>query len=138
MCIPAARPRLADLLGITLSLTCLVHCLALPLLVLLAPALGTWFAMPEWVHAAILMLALPAATFAMTDGWRRHRRALPVLLAGAGLGLLAAGLAAHEGWLALADPETADRLLTSMGAITLATAHVLNWRWRHNFRKHLR
>ncbi|MBL9065220.1 MAG: MerC domain-containing protein [Sphingopyxis sp.] len=138
MCIPAARPRLADLLGITLSLTCLVHCLALPLLVLLAPALGTWFAIPEWVHAAILMLALPAATFAMTDGWRRHRRALPVLLAGAGLGLLAAGLAAHEGWLALADPEAADRLLTSMGAMVLATAHVLNWRWRHNFREHLR
>ncbi|WP_137870270.1 MerC domain-containing protein [Sphingopyxis sp. 2PD] len=138
MCIPAARPRLADLLGITLSLTCLIHCLALPLLILLAPALGTWIAMPEWVHAAILMLALPAATIAMKDGWRRHGQALPVLLAGAGLGLLAAGLAAHEGWLALADPETADRLLTSLGAITLATAHVLNWRWRHNFREHLR
>lgn len=132
MCIPAARPRLADLLGITLSLTCLVHCLALPLLILLAPALGTWFSMPEWVHAAILMLALPAATFAMTDGWRRHRRAAPAALAASGVGLLAAGFAAHEGWLALADPETADRLLTSIGAVTLASAHLLNWRWRHD------
>jgi hypothetical protein len=138
MCIPAARPRIADLLGITLSLTCLVHCLALPLLILLAPALGTWVAMPEWVHAAILMLALPAATFAMKDGWLRHGRVVPAALAAAGVGLLAAGLAAHEGWMQLADPATADRLLTSFGAVTLATAHLLNWRWRHEFREHLR
>ena len=138
MCIPAARPRPADLLGITLSLTCLVHCLALPLLILLAPALGTWIAMPEWVHAAILMPALPAAIFAMKDGWRRHGRMAPAGLAAAGLGLLAAGLAAHEGWMALADPETADRLLTSLGAVALVTAHLLNWRWRHDYRGHLR
>lgn len=138
MCIPAARPRFADLLGITLSLTCLVHCLALPLLILLAPALGTWIAMPEWVHAAILMLALPAAIFAMKDGWRRHGRALPAMLAATGVGFLAAGLAAHEGWLALPDPESTDRLLTSLGAVALATAHLLNWRWRHVFREHLR
>ncbi|MDP3783823.1 MAG: MerC domain-containing protein [Sphingopyxis sp.] len=138
MCIPAARPRFADLLGITLSLTCLVHCLALPLLILLAPALGTWIAMPEWVHAAILMLALPAAIFAMKDGWRRHGRALPAMLAATGVGFLAAGLAAHEGWLALPDLESTDRLLTSLGAVALATAHLLNWRWRHVFREHLR
>lgn len=138
MCIPAARPRFADLLGITLSLTCLVHCLALPLLILLAPALGTWIAMPEWVHEAILMLALPAATFAMKDGWRRHGRALPAMLAAAGVGFLAAGLAAHEGWLALPDPESTDRLLTSLGAVALVTAHLLNWRWRHDFREHPR
>lgn len=138
MCIPAARLRFADLLGITLSLTCLVHCLALPLLILLAPALGTWIAMPEWVHAAILMLALPAATFAMLDGWRRHGRALPAMLAATGVGFLAAGLAAHEGWLALPDRESTDRLLTSLGAVALVTAHLLNWRWRHDFREHLR
>ncbi len=138
MCIPAARPRLADLLGITLSLTCLVHCLALPLLILLAPALGTGIAMPEWVHAAILMLALPAAIFAMKDGWRRHGRAIPAGLAAAGVSFLGAGLVAHEGWIAFTDPETADRLLTSIGAVTLASAHLLNWRWRHEFREHLR
>ncbi|MBJ7439165.1 MAG: MerC domain-containing protein [Sphingopyxis sp.] len=138
MCLPAARPRFADLLGITLSLTCLVHCLALPLLILLAPALGTWIAMPEWVHAAILMLALPAATLAMKDGWRRHGRALPALLAATGVGFLAVGVAAHEGWMALADPETADRLLTSTGAVALVTAHLINWRWRHDYLKHLR
>jgi len=131
MCLPAARPRLADLTGIVLSFTCLTHCLALPLALLLAPALSRWIALPEGVHAAILLLALPTAAIAMRDGWRRHRRIMPAVLAAAGLGLLALGLSAHEGWIAVADPETADRLLTSIGALTLAAAHLVNWRWRH-------
>jgi len=131
MCLPAARPRLADLTGIVLSFTCLLHCLALPLLLLLAPALSRWIALPEGVHAAILLLALPAAAIAMRDGWRRYRRLAPTLLAVSGLGLLALGLSAHEGWIAAADPEAADRLLTSIGALTLAAAHLVNWRWRH-------
>ena len=131
MCLPAARPRLADLTGILLSLTCLIHCLALPLILLLAPALSRWIALPEGVHAAILLLALPAAAVAMRDGWRRHRRLVPAVFAVAGLSLLALGLSAHEGWIAVANPEAADRLLTSVGALALAAAHLVNWRWRH-------
>lgn len=131
MCLPAARPRLADLTGIALSFTCLLHCLALPLLLLLAPALSRWIALPEGVHAAILLLALPAAAIAMRDGWRRYRRLSPAALAVAGLGLLALGLSAHEGWIEAANPDAADRLLTSIGALTLAAAHLVNWRWRH-------
>ncbi|NIJ35733.1 hypothetical protein FHR22_000382 [Sphingopyxis panaciterrae] len=118
-------------MGIGLSLTCLVHCLALPLLILLAPALSRWFALPEGIHAAILILAAPAALVAMHDGWRRHRRMGPGLWAAAGLTLLASGLAAHEGWIAVADPAAADRLLTSIGALGLAGAHLANWRLRH-------
>ena len=131
MCLPAARPRLADLTGILLSLTCLIHCLALPLILLLAPALSRWIALPEGVHAAILLLALPAAAVAMRDGWRRHRRLVPAVFAVAGLSLLALGLSAHEGWIAVANPAAADRLLTSAGALALAAAHLVNGRWRH-------
>lgn len=131
MCLPASRPRGADLLGVGLSLTCLVHCLALPLAILLAPALSRWLALPEGVHAAILLLALPAAAMAMIDGRQRHRRWMPAILAMLGLGLLTLGLTAHEGWIAVADREIADRLLTSAGAISLAAAHLLNWRLRH-------
>ena len=138
MCLPAARPRLADLTGILLSLTCLIHCLALPLILLLAPALSRWIALPEGVHAAILLLALPAAAVAMRDGWRRHRRLVPAVFAVAGLSLLALGLSAHEGWIAVANPAAADRLLTSAGALTLAAAHLVNWRWRHRRGGHKR
>ena len=34
MSLPTARPRRADLAGLALSATCLVHCLALPMLLL--------------------------------------------------------------------------------------------------------
>lgn len=131
MCLPSPRAQSADLAGIALSSVCLVHCLALPLALLLAPALASWLRLPEWLHAAILLLALPAALVAMTDGWRRHRRWAPPLLAAAGLALLTLGLAAHETWLVTADPESADRLLSSAGAIALVSAHLLNWRLRH-------
>lgn len=131
MCLPSPRARTADLAGIALSSACLVHCLALPLALLVAPALGSWLRLPEWLHAAILLLALPAALIAMTDGWRRYRRRTPLVLAAAGLGLLTLGLAVHEGWVAAADPETADLWLSSAGATALVTAHLLNWRLRH-------
>src|SRR3546814_16593904 len=105
MCLPAARTRLADLTGIFLSLTCLIHCLALPLAILLAPALSRWIALPEGVHAAILLLALPAAAVAMRDGWRRHQRTMPALLAVPGRGLPAPGLSGPAGWAAPPLPD---------------------------------
>ncbi|AQA00536.1 hypothetical protein BWQ93_20280 [Sphingopyxis sp. QXT-31] len=130
MPLPAAHPRLADLAGLALSATCLLHCLALPMLLLLAPALGHWIALPEWTHAAILTLALPAAFVAMRGGWARHQRSAPGVVAVIGLVLLAAGLVAHEGWIATAN-ASADTLLTTLGALGLAAAHLANWRLSH-------
>lgn len=120
--------RVADAAGIALSFACLVHCLALPMALLLAPALAAWIILPDGFHAAILILVVPAALIAMRAGWRRHRRWTPTLLAAAGLVLLLLGLAAHEALIPVADPEAADRLLTTLGALTLASAHLINWR----------
>ncbi|WOF42115.1 MerC family mercury resistance protein [Sphingopyxis indica] len=131
MCLPSSRARLFDAVGVGLSFACLIHCLALPLLLLLAPALAAWLSLPEWIHAAILLLATPAAAAAMTDGWRGHRRLAPGLLAASGLTLLGLGLAGHAGWLGTLDPEAADRWFTSAGALGLAAAHLANWRLRH-------
>src|SRR3546814_9921950 len=66
MCLPSSRVRLFDMMGVGLSFACLIHCLALPLHLLLAPALSAWLSLPEAFHAAILLLAAPAALAAMT------------------------------------------------------------------------
>lgn len=136
MCLPSPRARTADLAGIALSSACLVHCLALPLALLVAPALGNWLRLPDGVHAAILMIALPTAAIAINGGRQRHGHNAPTLLAVAGISFLAAGLAAHEDWLALPDAQTADRLLTSLGAVMLATTHLVNRRRRHDVGEH--
>src|SRR3546814_2315284 len=59
MCLPSSRARLFDVMGVGLSFACLIHCLVLPLVLLLAPALSAWLALPEAFHAAILLLAAP-------------------------------------------------------------------------------
>src|SRR3546814_7191990 len=85
MCLPSSRVRLFDMMGVGLSFACLIPCLALPLLLLLAPALSAWLSLPEAFHAAILLLDAPAALAAMTGGWRQHRRTGPALLSAGGL-----------------------------------------------------
>ena len=52
--------------------------------------------------------------------------------AATGLVLLALGLAAHEGWLVAAHASAAETLLTTLGALALAAAHLANWRLSHN------
>jgi hypothetical protein len=115
--------RLLDGAAIAASALCLVHCLALPLVALLLPVLAVWVRWPEAFHLWALAFAVPTSIAALALGVRRHRQAAPLLLAGAGLALLAAG--------AVADvPELAETLLTVPGALLLAGAHLRNWRSR--------
>ena len=119
-----AIARALDLSAIGLSALCLVHCLALPVLALALPLLGSW-AHAEWVHVVFVSLAAPIALLALMDwsmlkpsSWRL------VALAAAGLGLMLAG--------ALEVPVVSwERPLTVAGGLLLATAHLANWRRRH-------
>ncbi len=116
----SAAHAACDASAIGLSMLCLAHCLLLPVLAALLPALGTW-AQAEWVHPVFAAIAAPLAGTAL---WRahRHRPLPPVLVALALLGLtgLVAGAVLH----ALETP------LTVTGSLLLASAHVWNWRRR--------
>ena len=118
------RTRLFDLSALSLSGLCLAHCLALPMLAITLPALGSW-AQAEWVHAVFVAFAIPITSLAL---WRAHRaHPLPgamIVLAGAGLLLLLLG--------ALEWPSHAlETPVTVAGSLLLATAHIWNWR-RHD------
>ncbi len=114
--------RVGDLLAVTLSGLCLVHCLALPLVASLLPLAGVW-AQAEWVHWLFALIAAPLSAWTLT---RPHPQGLPRLaigLAGVGAGLLfagAAGFPSHE----LETP------ITVAGGLLLASAHILNARRR--------
>lgn len=105
------------------SALCLVHCLGLPLLIAALPAIANRVNPGEGFHLAVLLFAVPTSAFALIEGWRRHRGVTPLFVGGAGLALMAAGLA-FENWVAV---ETG---VTVAGSLLLAGAHVVNWRRR--------
>ncbi|MDJ0922339.1 MAG: MerC domain-containing protein [Henriciella sp.] len=110
-----------DAAAITLSGLCLIHCLALPLLVGVLPLAGV-LAEAEWLHRAFVVLAVPLSVYVMARcQLSSGQRAVFIMLASIGLGLLIAGAFVE----ALHDYET---LLTVFGAAMLGGAHI--WRWR--------
>lgn len=106
--------------SISLSGLCVIHCLALPLLAAVLPIAGIW-GEAEWVHKLFVAAALPLSGFAIARAFATKGQTLFIVLAIAGLSLLVASAFIEQ----LHDYET---LLTVIGALTLATAHI--WRWR--------
>ena len=109
-----------DRTAVTLSALCLVHCLALPLVVAGLPFLAQYS--EGHLHAQILVVVLPLSSVALALGFRRHR-SWRILLGGvAGMLLLVTGATIAHEQLGV----TADRAFTIAGSIVLATAHFYN------------
>lgn len=116
--------RVLDATAVGLSALCLIHCLALPLLVAALPALSA-LACAEWVHVVVVAAAAPVAALAIGPVFKL--RPLPwtiPALAASGLLLM---LLAVTGWLG----EDWETPLSAVGGIALGTAHMLNWRRAH-------
>lgn len=112
----AAATRATDRAAVALSLLCIVHCVALPVVAVALPFVSA-FADASWVHWVFALLAiLASATVAFTSSAARSGRfILPVSL-GAGLvvfGLFAENFGIDEG------------IPTVIGGVLLVYAH---WR----------
>lgn len=80
----------SDLIGISLSVLCAIHCAATPVLIAMLPTLGlSWFEQP-WVHQALFFGCFALAANAVLRGYRVHRKSVVPSLAAFGLALLAA------------------------------------------------
>lgn len=120
---PSPSGGIADGAAIGASIACLIHCLGLPLLITLAPAIGAVVALPHWFHLAGFACALPASAIAMHRGYRRHGMILP--FAAAAIGLTLIGLGAFGGFRVLVETG-----LTVAGSVALVAGHLGNWRLR--------
>jgi hypothetical protein len=109
-----------DAVAIGASLACLVHCLVLPLLLALLPALTRVVAVPESFHLGAFLFAIPASAWAMHTGYRHHGALFPALFGAIGLLLLGGG--------ALGGFDLAiETGVTVLGSLVLASAHWVNW-----------
>lgn len=106
--------------AVGLSALCLIHCLALPLLVAGLPFLAQFS--EGHLHLQMLVVVLPLSIVALGLGFRHHRNMKIVLGGVAGMLILVLGATVAHTELGL----SADRAFTIAGALTLATAHFYN------------
>ncbi len=112
--------RWLDGAAVGLSALCLVHCLALPLLVAGLPFF-TQFAEGH-LHLQMLVIVLPLSIVALGLGFRHHRSVKIVAAGVIGMLTLVIGATVAHSYLGLA----ADRAFTISGALILAAAHFYN------------
>ncbi|MGH8195359.1 MAG: MerC domain-containing protein [Woeseiaceae bacterium] len=115
-------PHLLDKAAVTLSGLCLLHCLAMP--VVLA-ALPFFSEIPTGhLHAELLIIVIPVSVVAFLSGYRRHGNRRVLALGTLGLVILTMGGTYAHSHYGLA----ADRALTIAGSLILAVTHFRNSR----------
>ena len=121
-----------DRLGIGVSAFCLLQCLALPVVLVLAPTLSAGFLSHEIFHVVLLAIILPVSGLAYTLGYLRHRnpRIWVPALAGLAFLVLAAWLEHRH-----ALPALGIAAVTSVGGILLIVGHLLNLKSRGTGRR---
>ncbi len=114
---------MTDKTAICLSLLCTVHCLVLPVAVVLLPSVAALPLVGEAFHLWMLIAVLPISAYALTMGCKKHKRYR--LLTVGSMGLLILGTAAFLGHETLG--EVWEKLLTAAGACILALGHIWNY-----------
>ena len=124
MYVRAVRPGrsrgLLDVLGLGLSALCLVHCIALPLVLIALPTLAAFGHDDHhhhWLHIALALVLVPLAFASLLPGYLRHRRTAVMACGALGVAAILIG-AFLEGWLG----ESAATALTIAGSLCLICA----------------
>lgn len=115
---------LADKFAVSASTICAVHCIGLPFLLSVFPAVGSTLFGEESFHVWLLWGLVPLSAFSLSLGCKKHRN-FSVLLKGI-LGvcmLIFTALAGHE-----MLGESSERYTTLLGAGLLALAHLRNYK----------
>ena len=113
-----------DKAAIGLSVACAVHCLALPLFIVLLPSIAALRLNDEAFHVWMVVAVVPTSVYALTMGCKRHKRYRFLTLGCIGLACLILAVALGEALLG----EAGEKALTAVGAGIIAYAHYKNYR----------
>ena len=115
----AIKHRLAivDKVGTCISLTCAVHCMALPLIITILPFMGLGFLAGGTFEFGMIFFSLTLATMSLCWGTRIHgnRQILLFILAALIFFLTGHSIESHWHWIFMA-----------VGGTSLAFGHILN------------
>jgi len=138
----AAVPKwqyLLDGLAMSLAGVCGIHCLLMPVLLIVFPLIGSSFFAHDAFHQWMLLAVLPTTGLAILLGCKKHKDLLVFLLSIGGFVLLC--LAAfdhghshghshghhHHSSTASAHWLTRESIMTSLGGLVMASAHFRNF-----------
>ncbi|HVY63959.1 MAG TPA: MerC domain-containing protein [Gammaproteobacteria bacterium] len=114
-----------DHIAIALSTVCIVHCLAVPVVVALLPVLAlTWGLNDAQFHTVMLWFVVPTSVLGFAFGYHAHRGATIVLLGAVAIAVLALVALRGHGVLTVVE-ETVVNIAAS---VLLAVAHWRNFR----------
>ena len=110
------------------SLICAVHCVAMPVVFLAAPALTATVAGLEWVEWVAAGIAFATTLLQVWPEYQMHRKPQALRLAAVGLVLIAGGLLVE----ALGGPFAWHTLAMVLGSLFMAAAFYKGHRLRHH------
>ena len=116
-----------DKLGICASLLCMIHCLALPLLLFLGLDAVLLLIDQPWIETTIIATSLVVGLIAFARGYLQHRQHFISVLFIAGFLLVVNGEAIEDSLLAL--------ILSLCGACIIAYAHLQNQFFKRRVRE---
>ena len=90
------KKQFSDKLSICLSLCCILHCIALPVIILTIPSFASLWINNEKVHVILVLFAVPISLFAMAKSLRVHHNYKCISLAVIGLSLLVGAIFMHD------------------------------------------
>ena len=96
MNITQVKKQFSDKLSICLSLCCILHCIALPAIILMIPSFASLWINNEKVHVILVLFAVPISLFAMAKSLRVHHNYKCISLATIGLSLLVGAIFMHD------------------------------------------
>ena len=96
MNIAQVKKQFSDKLSICLSLCCILHCIALPVIILMIPSFASLWINNEKIHVILVLFAVPISLFAMAKSLRIHHNYKCISLAVIGLSLLVSAIFMHD------------------------------------------
>ena len=113
----------SDKIAMTLSMICVIHCFFVPSFLILGVGYLSLTIDNEFVHKAIVLLAIPISLFALAIGYKNHKTSSFIPMAVFGLLMLILAVVLGESVLG----ETGERIFTLFGSAALAYAHYKNY-----------